>query len=147
MAEHGTRSRYRRDKCRCDKCRAANAAYIGGLREKKKAELGAGAVPDEAVAHGVSGYANWGCRCSVCAQSRNQSFRGFQAETQAAATRHYREWTGPELEVAARTDLSARQVALMLGRTLSAVKNIRRRLRDDPKTINLAGVHPSVADR
>lgn len=35
----------------------------------------------------------------------------------------------------------------MLGRTFTAVEKARAKLRDDPKTINLAGVHHSVADR
>ena len=30
-------------------------------------------------------------------------------------------WTGPELEVASRDDLTAEQIALMLGRTYAAV--------------------------
>lgn len=51
-----------------------------------------------------------------------------------------KQWTGPELEVAARADLSAAQVAVMLGRTLYAVKHIRQRLRSDPQTVWLASL-------
>jgi hypothetical protein len=57
------------------------------------------------------------------------------------SARHHREvWTGPQLEIAAREDLTAKQVAAMTGRTVYAVYNIRRRLRDDPKIIWLAGL-------
>lgn len=51
-----------------------------------------------------------------------------------------KQWTGPELEMASRTDLTARQVAQMLGRTFYAVRHMRKKLRIDPRYINLAGV-------
>jgi hypothetical protein len=55
--------------------------------------------------------------------------------------RHHREvWTGPQLEIAAREDLTAKQIAAMTGRTMHAVYYMRRRLRDDPKIIWLAGL-------
>lgn len=56
------------------------------------------------------------------------------------AHNHGKMWTGPELEIVARDDLSARQVAVMLGRTLYAVKHARQALKDDPRKIKLAQV-------
>jgi hypothetical protein len=57
------------------------------------------------------------------------------------SARHHREmWTGPQLEIAAREDLTAKQVAAMTGRTLGAVYSARHRLREDPRIIWLAGL-------
>jgi hypothetical protein len=56
------------------------------------------------------------------------------------ARRHGRMWTGPELEVASRDDLTAEQAAVMLGRTLFAVETARRRLRQEPRYQSLAGL-------
>ena len=49
-------------------------------------------------------------------------------------------WAGPELELAARADLTALQVANMTGRSAAAVRTARRNLRIDPRKQNLAGV-------
>jgi hypothetical protein len=63
-----------------------------------------------------------------------------QAATVDGARNGRKQWTGPELEIAARQDLTARQVAGMLGRTLYAVKHVRRQLRTDPRKVWLAAV-------
>lgn len=89
-----------------------------------------------------------GCRCdpcvSVAAQKRNRQAKRANSETLETATNHYKQWTGPELEIAARADLTARQVAVMLGRTLKSVKGIRVKLRDDPRYRDTAGVLPGT---
>lgn len=54
-----------------------------------------------------------------------QSDRDMQSTTLPSAKNHCKEWTGPELELVARKDLSAREVAQMIGRTLYAVRNQR----------------------
>ncbi|MEV5819373.1 hypothetical protein AB0L22_09370 [Micromonospora haikouensis] len=80
--------------------------------------------------------------------ARTEVVRGVNAWTKrqndtmrADARRHGSEWTGPELEVVARTDLTAVQVASMLGRTPAAVRAQRHLLKKvDPKTTALAGV-------
>jgi hypothetical protein len=64
---------------------------------------------------------------------------GLQAESVAGAANHGKEWTGPELEVLARDDLTAQQKALLLKRTNAAVKNMLRKLRVDPRKQRLAG--------
>lgn len=155
-SEHDRRT-YRRG-CRCEDCRAANAAYTKQLREGRQKQLST--TP---IAHGADGYTNWGCRCEACRrahavqvrpstarwQERNrearterstQALRATQAETREKASRNGYQWTGPELELAAREDLSAREVAIMIGRTLAAVQYMRRKLKGDPKTINVAGI-------
>jgi len=63
-----------------------------------------------------------------------------QARTLEAARRRGYVWTGPELEIASRRDLSTQQVALMLGRTYWAVEMIRRQLRADPRKALVAGI-------
>lgn len=69
---------------------------------------------------------------------RNQqavAYNNSQALAQAA--NHYKDWTGPELEIAARKDLSASQVAKMLGRTIYAVKTVRIELARDPRKFKM----------
>jgi hypothetical protein len=51
-----------------------------------------------------------------------------------------KQWTGPELEIAMRDDLTARQAADMLGRTLHAVKHVRRQVKVDPRKDRLANL-------
>ncbi len=65
--------------------------------------------------------------------------------TRDGAHKHYAEWTGPELELAARSDLSASQVAGMIGRSMYAVKHKRRQLLVDPRAEALAGITDDAA--
>lgn len=140
-SDHGVRG-YKRG-CRCDKCRAANTARHLELRRKRKEKLA-----EADITHGASGYINWQCRCETCTDgwrlaSRSREIRykaKAQAETLEKASRYGYPWTGPELELAARTDLSARQIALMIGRTHNSVESMRQALRHEPKFINLAGL-------
>jgi hypothetical protein len=92
-------------------------------------------------------YTN-GCRCEACVsvarQHRNRIQKRANSETLATATNHYKQWTGPELEIASRTDLTARQAAQMLGRTLKSVKHIRAKLLVDPRYRDTAGVLPGT---
>lgn len=67
----------------------------------------------------------------------------MQSALSNKAKNNRKQWTGPELELASREDLSASQVASKLGRTLYAVKHMRRKLRDDPRKVLLAGVSES----
>lgn len=54
--------------------------------------------------------------------------------TRDTARNHGKEWTGPELELAARLELSASEVARMLGRTINAVRTVRDGMRrGDPR--------------
>ena len=64
MANHGTRSQYANDGCRCNRCRKANSAYSRNYRKKGK-------VPD-GVAHGLrTTYTNHGCRCEPCKRANS----------------------------------------------------------------------------
>jgi hypothetical protein len=127
---HGTWPAYKSG-CRCELCR----------------DLPSRSVKDD-TPHGTSRW-RFGCRCKVCTEEhsaiRNTSNHKIQRRTEETASRRGYEWTGPELEIAARPDLTAQQVALMLGRTLRGVRRMRDRLRNDPKIRHLAGVtYPSI---
>ncbi|WNM66168.1 endonuclease [Microbacterium Phage DejaVu] len=58
---HGKYSTYTNGKCRCEKCRAANAEYARS-RKRKSVKNG-----DQPPAHGTTnGYYNYSCRCEAC---------------------------------------------------------------------------------
>lgn len=87
-APHGTVTAYTHYRCKCDPCRAANAAHHSALRQRRR-ELGS------APTHGTSGYANYGCRCPVCTDAHRlkclayyhshiERFRGYEATRKAA---------------------------------------------------------------
>jgi len=61
---------YTYHRCKCDVCRAANAARCRDQQEKRHAR----AVEDPSlVPHGRGGYTNWGCRCRVCTTANTQA--------------------------------------------------------------------------
>ena len=57
-----------------------------------------------------------------------EHYAAEHGEELAQASRLGQPWTGPERELAARTDLTAHQVALMTGRTSGAFHRMRRTL-------------------
>lgn len=128
-------------KCRCATCRAAYREYRRDERQKMSDTASRGAAEFE---HGAHGYTNWGCRCEMCSAAervrRRASAAANQAQTLQRATRRGQQWTGPELELVARTDLTMKQAALALGRTYAAVRAMRLKVKADPKTIHLAGL-------
>lgn len=159
--KHGA-SGYSNWGCRCDVCTAAHSAKMRRARQVRIQKMLAG---DPAVPHGTaSGYVSWGCRCDPCvaaaaaARAEHPSRRDYkaiyarhQAELRAAAKqrndesrdraeRHYQPWTGPDLEMALREDLTVAEVAAALGRTQRAVQNIRFKHRHEPRLQNLAGL-------
>lgn len=101
----------------------------------------------------IKGY--YAGTCRACTQRayyarkpRSDLARKFRSDYQNLQRRnipgeHHREpWTGPELEIAARSDLSTREVAEMLGRTYLAVKQARYLLKiGDPRLSKLAGLN------
>lgn len=56
----------------------------------------------------------------------------YQCESIDAAYNAGKEWTGPELEIVARADLTSREAARLLGRSYAAVRVQRSRLRQEP---------------
>ncbi|MCR1785289.1 hypothetical protein KVF89_22305 [Nocardioides carbamazepini] len=55
-----------------------------------------------------------------------------QERTAGTARRHAQRWTGAEVEIARRDDLTVEQAAAMLGRTYHAVVKVRYRASRDP---------------
>ena len=81
--------------------------------------------------HGdATGYTN-GCRCDPCTHAhvlkQNRQRKRVNADTLQTATKHRQVWTGDEIAIATRPGMTAQEAARQLGRTLKAVKNIRRR--------------------
>lgn len=70
-----------------------------------------------------------------------------QNSTMPTAGRRGLTWTGPELEIVARTDLTAEQAAQMLGRTYHGVAMQRRKLGIDPRKRDLAGERTSQGEQ
>ena len=65
---HGSVNGYNNLKCRCDECRAANAAYrLDWLRRR-----GHNPIDDDDPRHGtIGGYTNYSCRCDKCRAANN----------------------------------------------------------------------------
>lgn len=180
-ADHGTMSRYWLG-CRCDRCRAANAARCRALRAKRMSKP----IPND-VPHGLSTATNYGCKCAVCRDAVRTSNRRISERAAAGeivhvrggthpncpcpsckaahrkynaaksrqlndeslhgATRRFYVWTSAELEIASRPDLTAKQVAQMLGRSVSAVTTVRGRIKSgEPKILNLLGASNDRVD-
>lgn len=136
LPEHGTAGRYSRG-CRCTDCRTGKAQRSAEWRSKVRSE------EPVAFRHGLGGRLNHQCPCDVCRRAAREQGNRWQRSTNGrlleSARRHNAQWTGPELELALRSDLSARQVAEMIGRTLWAVSTMRRRLRKEPMLDHIAG--------
>lgn len=124
--------------CRCEPCRAAKSEEMRAVRERR-AQEGPSHLP-----HGTNnGYAQWGCRCDECKQahSADKTRRRLanNDESRKSARRAGGRWTGPELEIATRPDLTAREAAAMLGRSYIAVERARARCLHDPRYAALLG--------
>lgn len=145
---HG-RSGYDNWGCRCGVCKAAASKARARYRSSLKTQ------PRDAVPHGTAnGYNHWACRCescrsaAVCAKQKYvdpaeeyAKYAGVRNEESRASAHHHRDiWTGPELEILSREHLSLQDAARMLGRTLAACREMRRKLRVDPRKQALAGV-------
>jgi hypothetical protein len=79
VSEHGY-GPYTRG-CRCDVCRAAKAEYMRARRVTGQAKRAAAEsdgwgrhfVPD--ITHGIGGYDNFSCRCSICCSAKRAAGR------------------------------------------------------------------------
>lgn len=71
--------------------------------------------------------------------TRRKYVSRIQNESTDRARSHRKEWTGPELELAADPTRSIMDVAKALGRTYFAVQNMRQMLRLDPRKARMAG--------
>lgn len=122
--EHGTPWRYDQG-CRCADCKEAKRTYTSRWLD---------AHPGKAAEYR---------RRSLTPERARQYRRAQKTRLDAIADRATRrgyEWTGPELEIASRADLSHSEVALMLKRTYAGVVEKRKQLRVDPRAAALAGI-------
>jgi hypothetical protein len=82
MPIHGTRSMYVNGKCRCENCKAANAAWQKNIRARR-------ALDRELfkVEHGtLNAYTNYGCRCPACKSVQSERYKAW-AGTRKAVVR------------------------------------------------------------
>lgn len=83
-AWHGTTNGYGYHKCRCERCKAANTKYLGGLKraritKRREADAAAGAGPNPMRGTGLepwhgttNGYDYHDCRCDRCRAAQQQ---------------------------------------------------------------------------
>jgi len=98
------------------------------------------------IAH-IRGGTAADCPCDKC---RAVSRRRAKAKNDASipgATKRGQQWTGTELEIALRPDLTVADAAKHLGRTLYAVGKVRSRAKREPKVAWLAGLNTVTADK
>lgn len=93
--------------------------------------------------HGIARGYGIGCRCEDCTAANLRKTLASRSSlnnlTRDNATKWGQTWTSAELEVATRSDLTAREAAVLLGRTMLAVANVRGKCQHDPKFIALLG--------
>lgn len=141
---HGTRYAFDKRGCRCEACTHAHREYRA-LRRRALAT-----TPSDLIPHGLLGYSNYMCRCEVCIaasaewratnhQARLRQAKRRNATSLDSARKHGQQWTGAEMEIASRRDLTDIEVGRMLGRTVSAVMTMRFKIRHDPKYQRVVG--------
>lgn len=108
---HGTTARWQRG-CRCDPCHEARLAQKRAEYERR-GPIPSTMPPDRSAALYARGQA-------------------LQAETAAAATRARAAWTEEDLAVALDYQHTAAEAAHLLGRTLAAVRHVRRKRQARP---------------
>ena len=116
--------------CKCEVCTTAVRKRNKVLSDRAKAGN---------IKH-VRGGWRQDCPCESCRVAKSKWAKARNDSSLESAHHHFYRWTGPELEIIARHDLTARQCAEMLGRTFAAVQNQRSRLNHaDPKRVILLG--------
>ena len=80
-----------------------------------------------------------GCPCGTCRSSLTRKMKANNDLSRTAAHHNGYVWTGPELEIASRSDLTIAEIAGMLGRTFAAVATRRQLLQVDPRQYALLG--------
>jgi hypothetical protein len=74
---HGSTYEYQYGRCRCELCRAANAADHRRIMERYKAKGGRGD-------HGTTYRYDTGCRCDGCREAKNRRSREWKRKMRAA---------------------------------------------------------------
>jgi len=135
---HGTPGRYA-EGCKCGPCTDRNTERNRIAREKRIA----GGIPADVV-HGASTFRNWDCHCPVCVQG-NRDMLTDRNHAAGPGVNRRKEWTSEELQVVSarqpdgrRYTQTAYEVAVALGRSVSAVNKQRSVVRVNPEKINVA---------
>lgn len=82
-----------------------------------------------------------GFTCADChARLTREWAEGNQRDSLSSAVSRGNQWTGPELELLLRDDLSNQELALMLGRTHYTISVMKSKVRNHPKYQAAAGV-------
>jgi DNA-binding CsgD family transcriptional regulator len=122
---HGTVNSYNNG-CRCPDCRQANTVFCAGRRALRRSRVAE--MPPEK--HGtISGYENWGCRCDACSAAETEHRRVRFEIPEQTNPRKAERWQSAEDDLVGDYSLTARQLAIMLNRTISSVNARRRTLR------------------
>ena len=80
-SRHGTPTGYGNNRCRCDPCTDAWAAYSVTARHARRAR----GLPAGDRRHGTdNGYSNYGCRSTTCAQDGAYGCVQARADTRAS---------------------------------------------------------------
>lgn len=107
--------------CRCDLCKEANYNRLADSKKKRLTKE----VPSSI--HGTySGYLNWDCRCAPCKEAKQKYDASESAESLKNDHRTHKMWSAEEDAVVMDYSMTANQIALQLGRTLSSVRNRRK---------------------
>lgn len=103
--------------CRCDLCKEAHYNRMADSKKKRLTQE----VPS--TIHGTySGYLNWGCRCAPCKEAKRQYDANESAESLKNDHRTHKMWSAEEDAAVMDYSMTANQIALQLGRTLSSVR-------------------------
>lgn len=126
LVSHGVNG-YRNWGCRCAACTSAHSTWAAERRRVAKS------VDRSAVPHGSSaGYSEYGCRCEECRKANYAGYKRLNEASRDAARNHAKLWTGPELEFLSR-DISLDEASQALGRTREACREMRKKLKVDPR--------------
>lgn len=122
---HGTINAYSNG-CRCAACRKANTAFCAERRVLRRSRVAE--MPKEK--HGtISGYENWGCRCASCSVAGADHRRARSALPVQEHSRKSETWAPAEDKLVLNYATTARDLAILLNRTVSSVNTRRRVLR------------------
>lgn len=117
--DHGTILSYQRG-CTCELCREANSQLARVSRERR-IEKG---IPDHL--HGTdTGYRNWQCKCDPCKAAGSDTNRKAAIVPGLAASKKHTQWSQEEDRKVQDRSLTARQLAVILDRTVGSI-NTRR---------------------
>lgn len=135
---HGTANGYDYYKCHCEKCKKAKREYMAEWNKKHPGRTAArqrewsSRNQDKRAAT----RKRWSLKNpELSSELTWRSQRAQQSKTLDKAHNRCQRWTDWEIEIAEQSELPAMEVALMIGRTYSAVVAMRSKLRRKEKKV------------